>query len=199
MIRFITTNKLIQFLSSSKSANFLEVANKSKFYANEAVQISAQYYDANYVFDPNAKLWITIYNSKTKKQIKYPFALNNNELYEVNATNLTEGNYYYTVSDENQKNTKKGNFTILPYNIEQQFIGANKKSLNELAINSNGKLFYINQFKEIKKTLLQNKKYVSIQKSSTKITPLIDWKWLLGVIVFSLSIEWFIRKYNGLL
>jgi len=27
---------------------------------------------------------------------------------------------------------------------------------------------------------------------------LIDWKWLLGLIVLSLGLEWSIRKYRGL-
>ena len=32
-----------------------------------------------------------------------------------------------------------------------------------------------------------------------KIEPLIEWRYLLGLIILSLSIEWFLRKYNGLI
>ena len=47
--------------------------------------------------------------------------------------------------------------------------------------------------------LKRNEKYKAIQKSVNTKTPIIDWVWLLILIVMSLSAEWFIRKYNGML
>lgn len=191
-------NKTIQYLASTKRNDLLEIKNESYYYANDNVKVTAYFYDANYTFNDNAKLWINITSKQTRKQIKYPFALQSNS-YQVNIYDLKSGNYSFTVSDENQKFKKSGKFTILDYDIEQQFSGANKKELNQLAYNSNGKSFYLNQFNELKENLLQNKNYVAIQKSKEKITPLIDWKWLLAIIALSLSIEWFVRKYKGLL
>jgi len=45
--------------------------------------------------------------------------------------------------------------------------------------------------------LKMDERFKSIQKASILKTPLIDWKWLLGFIIFLLSIEWFTRKYFG--
>lgn len=191
-------NKLVQYLASNKRSKLLEVENKTYYYANEQIKIKAQYYNANYEFDSKAKLWITVTNKITKKQIKYPFALQNNS-FEVNMTNLQSGNYHFLVSDELKKKTVKGSFTILNYDTEQQFIGANKNALTNLAINTNGKSYYPNEYKELIDELIQDEKFVNIQKSKEKITPLIDWKWLLSIIVLALSIEWFIRKYKGYL
>ena len=39
----------------------------------------------------------------------------------------------------------------------------------------------------------------SIQKESKNVIPLIDWKYLLALIVMALASEWFIRKFNGLI
>ena len=47
--------------------------------------------------------------------------------------------------------------------------------------------------------LLSDSRFATIQKSSKKIVPLIDWKYLLALIALSLATEWFIRKYNGLI
>ena len=191
-------NKIVQYLSSTKRADFLEIENKNYFFANDEVKVTAYFYDANYKFNKSAKLWINIINNSTKKQIKYPFALQTNS-YEVNVSNLKSGNYSFTVFDENKKNIKRGKFSILPYDIEQQYVGSNKNKLNKLANNTNGKTFYLNEFNKLKETLIQNKNYIAIQKSKEKITPLIDWKWLLAIIALALSLEWFIRKYKGLL
>ena len=43
-----------------------------------------------------------------------------------------------------------------------------------------------------------NLKHVkTIQKTVMEKTPLINWKWLLGFVLFFLSLEWFTRKYFG--
>ncbi len=189
-------NKTIQYLASNKKASYLDVSSKPYYYQNEPIKINAKFYDANYVFDPNAKLWITVTNKQTKKQHKYPFALLNNN-YEVNFSKLEKGNYSFVVSNKNDNSTAYGHFTILDYNLEQQFDSANKKSLEQLATLSNTKIHFNNNIQNLFNKLIEDEKYVSIQKSKEITTPLIDWEWLLGLIVLLLSVEWFIRKYKG--
>jgi len=189
-------NKLIQYLASTKKENFLEVANKSIFYENETVKINAQLYDANYVFNEKAQLWLNLTNKKSKKQLKYPFALKNN-IYEVNISDLEQGAYSFKVFDVDKKNNYFGGFTILDYNIEQQFVNANKKDLNKLAFNTDGFVSYPDKINQLIDSLIINEKYKAIQKTKVINTSLINWKWILGIITLLLSIEWFIRKYKG--
>ncbi|MFT5679087.1 MAG: hypothetical protein ACI9FY_001636, partial [Patiriisocius sp.] len=47
--------------------------------------------------------------------------------------------------------------------------------------------------------LVSDARFATIQKSEQKTVPLIDWKYLLGLIALTLALEWFIRKYNGLI
>jgi hypothetical protein len=189
-------NKLVQYLASNKKANFLEVSNKSYYYKNETIQIKAKPYDANYTFNPNAKLWITVINNETKKRLKYPFALQNNN-YSVAISDLEQGNYSFTVFNELNKSSSNGKFSILDYNIEEQFVNANKSKLEKIASNSGTKVYYPQTIETLITNLSTNKSYVSIQKSKEIVTPLIDWKWIMGAIILLLSIEWFIRKYKG--
>jgi len=65
-------------------------------------------------------------------------------------------------------------------------------------MNSEGELFYQDQFADLKQVLLENPSFRSVEKENIKMISLIDWKWLLGLIVLSLSLEWSIRKYRGL-
>ena len=85
----------------------------------------------------------------------------------------------------------------MAYNIETQFLNANYKAMNQLANTTGGQLFLENQYSGLLNELLKNSNYKTIQKISKKTVPLVDYKWLLLLLVLSLAAEWFIRKYNG--
>jgi len=38
-----------------------------------------------------------------------------------------------------------------------------------------------------------------VQRLKTEYATLIDWEYLLGIILLLLGLEWFLRKYNGLI
>ena len=78
-------------------------------------------------------------------------------------------------------------------------MNADVTKLQSLATNSNGKSFFIDKTDALINTLLEDTRFATIQKSKRSTIPLIDWKYLLGLIVLALSLEWFIRKYNGLI
>ena len=67
----------------------------------------------------------------------------------------------------------------------------------EIANKTNGKLYFKEEFKKLKYQLLENKSFYITQKSIFKEQNLIDWKWILCCIIFLLSLEWFMRKYQG--
>ena len=190
--------KMIQYLGSNKRRSRLEVSSSSFYYNNNPIKISAQYFDKSFVFDPRANLTITVVDTTTKKSTVYPLLLKNN-FYEVGLNSLQAGGYSYTISVKDQQMTRSGNFTILEFNIEQQFLNANSKSLERLAVKTGGAIFYPSQIDVLINQLITNQSYVSTEKSQQKAVPLIFIKWLLALIAFCLSIEWFIRKFNGLI
>ncbi|MDT0554874.1 VWA domain-containing protein [Patiriisocius hiemis] len=190
--------KLVQYLASNKRRSRLEVANESFYYNNTAIQLSAQYFDKNFVFDPRASLSITVKEKETSKITVFPLLLKNN-FYQVNLTSLPAGEYDYTVSVDDETIQRSGSFTILDFNVEQQFLNANVTKLDRLATNTGGKAFFISENQKLIDFLLTDNSFKSIQKSEQKIVPLIDWKYLLALLVFVLAAEWFIRKYNGLI
>ncbi|MDX1462999.1 MAG: VWA domain-containing protein [Marinirhabdus sp.] len=190
--------KLVQYLASNKRKSRLEVSSESFYYNNTPITISAQYFDQNYVFDNRASLNISVVNTETKARTVFPLLLKNN-FYEVDVNSLPAGDYTYTVSVNDETIARSGSFTILEYNVEQQFGNANVTKLSRIATNTNGAAYFANQVDDLVEHLLQNQQYQPIQKSQTNVVPLIDWKYLLIIIVLALSAEWFIRKYNGLI
>ena len=190
--------KLVQYLSSKQRRSRLNVNYESFYNGNDNVKITAQYFNKNYEFDANASITIILKNKITEDTKTYPFVLKNTN-YQVDLSGLEAGEYSFTVRTSNGTISKSGELKILDYNVEQQFLNANVSKLESLATNSNGKSYFIDNTSTIINDLLSDSRFAIIQKSSKKIVPLIDWKYLLVLIALSLAMEWFIRKYNGLI
>ena len=190
--------KLVQYLSSNEKKTRLNVTYESFYNGNDDVKVNAQYFNKNYEFDATATLNITLKNKETEESKTFPFILKNTN-FEVDLSGLAAGDYSFIVSVANENVSKSGEFKILDYNVEQQFLNANVTKLQSLATNSNGRSYFIDDTKSLIDNLLRDERFVTIQKSSKNVVPLIDWKFLLAIIALSLSAEWFIRKYNGLI
>ena len=112
---------------------------------------------------------------------------------------MKAGAYNFVVKELNSNTSYSSNFEILDFDIEKQFVNPDVEKLTQLAMQTQAKVYFPDQVDELIKTLLENKEYKAIQKNVVAKTPLIDWTWLLVFISMLLAIEWFVRKYNGLL
>ena len=190
--------KLVQYLSSNKRRSRLSVDYESFYDGNDDVDITAQFFNKNYEFDANANLNITLTNKDTNVSTTFPFVLKNTN-YQVDLSGLEPGEYNFTVTVENENISKSGALKILDYNVEQQFLNADVTKLQRLATNSNGKSYFIDNTGELDNDLINDNRFKTVQKSNKNVVPLVDWGFLLGIIALSLGLEWFIRKYNGLI
>ncbi|WP_298946688.1 VWA domain-containing protein [uncultured Polaribacter sp.] len=187
---------LVQFTASNKKRSRLEVNTDNLYPANSNINISAFYTDKNYKFDARASIEITITNTATKEVKKLPLSLINNS-YQVSVDNLISGDYIFSLEVLGQNIKKYGKFKISDYQIEEQFTSANKNKLQKLASKTGGKLYYKNQIESLIQHLIEDKTYFTTQKSIEKEQNLIDWKWILFLVVVLFTAEWFIRKYFG--
>lgn len=191
-------DKTIQYLASNNSKKSLIVNHENFYNSGDALEITAQYFNKNYELDEKARLTVSVLNNKTKQSKKYDF-LKTNNAFKVNLDGLAAGQYTFSVKELNSNSVYNGYFEILDFDIEKQFVNPDLQKLTQLSLQTNGKIHFPNQVDDLIKTLLANDNYKSIQKAIIKKTPLIDWKWMLILIAFSLSAEWFIRKYHGML
>lgn len=192
------TDKIIQFLVSNASKKNLNVSYESFYNSGENIEIIAEYFNKNYEFDDKAQLTIQVVNSKTKAAKKYDLLKATNS-FKVNLDGLEAGNYTFKVTEKQSNSSFSGSFEVLDFEIEKQFVNPDKNRLEQLASNTNGTVFYPNQIEKLIQSLIENENYIPTQKETIKKTPLIDWIWLLVLVVLSLATEWFVRKYNGLL
>ncbi|MBT8274395.1 MAG: VWA domain-containing protein, partial [Bacteroidia bacterium] len=190
--------KLVQYLASNKQRRRLNLNYESFYNGNGNIIITAQFFNRNYEFDNKALLEIILKDKATDKTTILPFVIRQNN-YQVDLSVLDPAEYSFTVRANNGEATQSGGLTILDYNVEQQFLNANVSKLQNIAADSQGKSYFINNSEALAFDLINDSRYATIQKSSKNIVPLIDFKYLLALIALSLAIEWFTRKYNGLI
>ena len=191
-------DKTIQFLASNDSKKSL-IVNHERFYnSGDALEITAQYFNKNYELDEKARLTIVVTNTKTKQVKKYDL-LKTTSNFKVNLDGLAPGSYSFTVKELNSNASYSSTFEVIDFDIEKQFVNPDVAKLKQLASQTKGEVYVPNQVDELIKVLLDNADYKAVQKAVVQKTPLIDWYWLLVLIAITLSSEWFIRKYNGLL
>ena len=189
--------KLIQFLTSVKNRDRLTFTTKPYYLQDETVEIDAQYFDKNYVFDPTGKMDINVYKNDSLV-VESPM-LNEENKYQAKLNNLSPGEYSFTVSEKTSGISKHGKFSVLEFNLEKQTSSADYTRMKAFAERNNSGLYFLRDKDKIINQLLSGSEFKPVQKSHKKTTSLIDWKILLALLIGSLAAEWFIRKYRGLI
>ena len=189
--------KLILYLSTSKGKNRFVLDYSSIYNNSSETKIKATYFDEAFVFDSNASITIKVESKSTNTSVEVPMLLKDG-YYEADLSNLPPGKYDFVATVTKGNLSRSGSFSILDFDAEKQFSSSNYAKLNRLAKNTGGKLYFPDQMDSLVKALETDPKFVPVQKSKQNVVPLIDFKFLLGIIIAALSLEWFIRKYNGL-
>jgi hypothetical protein len=194
----IFIDKIIQFLASNPTKKPLVVEHELVYNSGDKIEINAQYFNKNFEFDEKARLNIAIINRQTKVVTNFDLLKGSNS-YKVNLDGLPAGKYNFTVTELNSKEQYSNHFEILDFDIEKQFINPDFQKLQQLATQTQGKVYLPNQSADLIQQLLKNEDYKAIQKNVITQNALIDWSYLLVIIAFLLTTEWLVRKYNGLL
>uniref|UniRef100_UPI0040497897 hypothetical protein n=1 Tax=Flavobacterium sp. TaxID=239 RepID=UPI0040497897 len=194
----ILIDKTIQFLSVGASKKRLDVSHENIYNSGDDIRILAQFFNKNYEFEPEAQLAIKVVSKNDGTVKNFDFILNQQD-FRVNLNGLLSGSYDFVVTENESNISYKSFFEIIAFDVEKQFVSPNFTKLSTLASRTNGSVFLPSELNNWIENLLKNKNYTTIQKQFTKQTPLIEWYILLIIIALFLSLEWFIRKYNGLL
>lgn len=189
---------LMIYLVSNKQRNRLELDYELVFDNANLAKIRASYFDESYQFNANASISIKIEGEDNDFTRVSPLLLKGG-FYEIDLSNLEAGTYKFTVKVEDENLNRSGTFRILDFNPEKQLISANYKKMGRLASKSNGHLYFLNNLDDLQSELTTSGKFLPVQKTKENVVSLIDFRILLGLIALSLTSEWFIRKYNGLI
>ena len=85
----------------------------------------------------------------------------------------------------------------MPLELEKNITRANYNVMKNIAQNTGGEFFGINNIDELTKSINESSKAKPTIYTQEKFFDLINLKWLFFVLLALLSTEWFIRKYKG--
>ena len=191
-------DKTIQYLISDNSRKSLVVTHENFYNSSDEIVISAQYFDKNYQADADAKLTMSLEDTKSGK-IKLIDFLKTDSDFQVNLNGIAAGSYKLIVKEKNSNATYSGRIEIVDFDIEKQFVNPDFKKLKQLADATSGNAYLTKEVEKAVQKLLKDQSFQSIEKEKTKKGSLIDWVWLLIIAAFCLSAEWLLRKYYGML
>ncbi len=190
-------SKTVQYLSVKADKSFFRVFTKKIINENEAIDFTAEVYNQSYELVTEPDVTLTLKDEKGKSY-NYTFS-KKQTMYALTAGQFPAGEYSYEakVKYGGKLYTKSGIIIIKEIVSEKINTVANHQLLFQIAKQSGGKLYYKNQLELLQKEILASENIKSITYSHKQLTDLVNLQWIFYIIVLMLSIEWFLRKYNG--
>lgn len=190
-------NKMALYLSVKGDRSLFRVGAKNIYNENESVLFTAELYNESYELQNNADVEIVVTSQNGKK---YPsqFSKQNNS-YFLNMGQLPPGDYQWNSNVKQGKNqySKSGVFTVKELFIESQNLIANHSLLQSISEASQGKFYLAKDFQQVKEDIKNNENIKSIAIYQKRYALLLNSIIYFSLIILLLSIEWFIRKWNG--
>lgn len=190
-------NKTVQYLSAKVDKSFFRVISKNSFHENEPVEFDAEVYNESYELINEPEVSITISNAEGKN-FQFTFS-KTARAYRLNAGVFPPGNYRYEakVKSGSKIHSEKGEFSVAALQVETTNTVADHSLLYSLGKKSGGEMIYPDEFEKLAQLLNEREDIVPVSRSEKKLSDLINLKWIFFLLLFLISLEWFIRKING--
>ena len=191
-------NKSIQYLSTKEDKRKFRVSNSKNLYKeNEQISFDAQLYNDNYEMINTPDVFLTIVNQESK-EFKYNYSRSNN-FYTLNIGMLPAGKYSYKANTNygGQAMEQKGSFSVQNIQLELYDLTARHDLLKGLSEKYGGEILPSGSSLSIVDMVLSNSKIKPVVYQSTVTKSVINFKWLFGLILLLLCLEWFLRRYMG--
>lgn len=192
---FVT--KTVQYLASKEDKSFFRVSGKNDFYENENIVFDAELYNQSYEPVTNREISMRIRNEEGK-DYTYNFSANGTR-YRLDAGKLPVGNYTYEASVNSDQGVlkEKGEFSISALQLEVVNSIADHRLLYQFAHDNNGNMVYPNDMNKLSDMIKAKKEIVSVSYENKQLNDLINYKWILALLIFLLGLEWLLRKRAG--
>ena len=190
-------SKTVQVLAGKDDKSRFKVKPvKRIFDETESVVFEASYFNEAFEPDNSKELKLELRNAAGKK---YTYTFSKTEqAYQLDAGLFDPGNYTYEAKFESNPNeVKKGNFTIQSLQLEAYNTKADFALLRNLAADSKGHFYYLNELQKMADDLSKSNLAKPLISEKENNKELIHFEWIFYLMLALMSLEWFIRKWNG--
>lgn len=188
--------KSIQYLTIKNDKSFFRVNAPKISNENESIEFNAEVYNKSYELVNTEDVMLTLTN-KQKKNYQFTFNKSGNA-YQLNIGELPAGEYSFKAQTRlgAELFKKEGSFIVKPLISEKINTVANHQLLYQLSSNTNGKFLNFSQINELPSLIKNNQTIKPIMYSENSTNQLINFKWIILVIVLLMALEWYLRKMN---
>jgi len=189
-------SKTIQYLTVKEDKRKFRVYPlKNVYEEDESVKFLAELYNASYetINTANIQLNLTDANKKTYNYNFSPIG----KTYQLDLGFLNPGIYTYKAKASGVNEVITGKLIIKPLQIELVNTKADFGLLREMAKNNAGQFYTAEKFEACIEDLKKNNSITSVSYNEKRPDELINLKWIFFLLLFIISAEWFIRKYEG--
>lgn len=189
--------KVMQYLASREDKSFFRVSGKNDFPEDQPIVFDAELYNATYeaIKDKEISMRISDDEGKEYNYTFSPFG----DRYRLNLGQLPVGNYRYmaTANNGTQDLIERGEFSVSPLQLEIVNIVADHNLMYQLAKDNGGEMVTRANLSTLADKINAREDIVSMSFENKKLDDLIDFKWLLFLILFLFGLEWLLRKRAG--
>ena len=190
-------NSISQYLILKDDKSKFRLFYDKEINENQEIIFKAQVYDDNFKLDNKYDIKLVLTDSKNKE---YEFLFDRNQdQYILNIGNLQADNYELFAKVEKRNLEKFGKISIKEIQLEKLSLVANHQLLYALSQSSGGNSFYPSNFSSLIDLINENQNKNSLLILEDKLKQLIDFEWILLILLSLISLEWLVRKYNGLI
>ncbi len=189
--------KTVQYLTARTDKRHFRIISKEVYQPVDDVVLKAELYDDTWELVNKPEVKFTLINEKNE-QFKYSFSPYE-QYYTLHLDNLTPGVYRYrgSVKTGDTIYTDRGEFVINALSAESRKLQADFNLMYRIADETNGKMIYPAQMDKLSGMLKENNRVKTRIVYHYKTEGLNNLWYILALVLFLLSLEWFLRKYFG--
>ncbi len=189
--------KTAQYLTARNDKRHLKIISKETYLPGDEIKIKAALYNESWELINNNEISLTL-TDEQNKQFKYSFSPYET-YYFLTLENLKPGVYRYTgeATIGNKKYYDKGEFIINNTSAESKRLQADYNLMYRLAAENNGTMVLPEAMNTLPELIKKNQQVKTRIVFSYRTRGVNDIWYIAALIIFLLSLEWFLRKYFG--
>jgi len=189
--------KTVRFLASREEKKRFRL-NVNRTYSDiQEIQLSAELYNQSYERSFESEISFLLVN---EEGAEFPFSFQKTDQnYQLSLGNLEPGLYTYSAKTQlsGQSFETSGEFVVQEVSLERSLVKADHNLLQRWSKETGGDFTEVRNSAKIVDSILNSENIQEIGHTDERFKKLLDFQWIFFILLGLLSIEWFLRKFNG--
>ena len=191
-------DKTVQYLATRDNEDNFLISFRPVYQETESVIMTAEVYNDAYEAITTPEVSMVLRDS-LKQEYVYLFD-RGTQFYRLDAGVLPPGSYNFEAKVEIGDVTynESGSFAVIPVDIELMQTEANHRMLYQLSQSTGGRFFVPAGMDDLTENIMEDTRIKPFSYFQTLLNEILNLRWIFFILLFVMSLEWFLRKYWGI-